>query len=265
MKETKEDNLFTDIAKDLIGYPDKLSPLAGAVIDNYNKRYLIKYRLIVESGDRTQETIDNLLKEYKEGGEELFNELINTQEYKTELYLRYYNKIKEVVDKGEKCWGEILSTYIYEDEYSMNEIFVRLVEEQEGVKITSVKQLQELTGITEIGDNKKTAKQRAFEEMEDTFIKAMSYRYSFTLEGILKAGGVYSDLLVVEPKDFNLPETWSKGIAKDKNTMILYAISSEFSLFEAGGLILYPDLRSIAKEIEAPYSIILEAKNTNLF
>lgn len=262
MTETKEDKFFTDLIKDLVGEPGNLTPLAQAILNNHTKGLINKYTYLVECGDRTGETLEEIKKEYRGGVDTLLKELINSKEYKTELYLRYYNKCKGLQDKG-ISWGELFSTEIYEDEYSLNEIFVRLVEEQEGVKITSAKQLQELTGITAIGDNKKTAKEEAFKQIEDTFIKAMSFRYSFTLEGILGAGGTYSDLLVVEPKDFNLPETWSNGIAKDKKSMILYAISSEFSLFEPAGLMLHPDLRSISKEIEAPYSVILEAVNTN--
>ena len=73
---------------------------------------------------------------------------------------------------------EDLFTEIYQDETYLNEIFVRLVEETEGVAITSAKQLQELTGITEIygywdeekGDYEPHTPKRVFKGFKPFFI-----------------------------------------------------------------------------------------------
>jgi hypothetical protein len=85
--------------------------------------------------------------------------------------------------------------------------------------------------------------------------------YLGALETALKNGANYKELLKVTPKDFNLPETWSGTVATDKYSSILYAISGEYLLDEPIGLIVRPDLRSIAKDLEAPYSVIMEAYN----
>jgi len=89
--------------------------------------------------------------------------------------------------------------------------------------------------------------------------------YLGALETALENGANYKELLKIEPKDFNLPETWSGCITSDKYSSILYTINTAFFLDEWGGLMLYPDLRSIAKEIEAPYSVIMEAFNINQY
>lgn len=87
-------------------------------------------------------------------------------------------------------------------------------------------------------------------------------KYLGALETALKNGANYKEILKIEPKDFNLPETWSGSVATDKYSSILFAIQGEYLLDEPGGLMLKPDLRSIAKDLEAPYSIIMEAYNS---
>ena len=96
--------------------------------------------------------------------------------------------------------------------------------------------------------------------------KIVDYTDSFeeylgALETALKNGAKYKELLKIEPKDFNLPETWSGSVATDKYSSILFSIQGEYLLYEPGGLMLRPDLRSIAKDLEAPYSVIMDAFN----
>ena len=58
-----------------------------------------------------------------------------------------------------------------------------------------------------------------------------------------------------------LPETWGSFYNRpaNKENSILQAIADEFLLIE--NVLTHPDLRDIAEELEAPYSIIMEAKN----
>ena len=83
--------------------------------------------------------------------------------------------------------------------------------------------------------------------------------YLGSLATALKNGANYKELLKVTLKDFNLPETWSGTVATDKYSSILYAIRGEYLLDEP--IVIRPDLRSIAKDLEAPYSVIMEAYN----
>ncbi len=151
----------------------------------------------------------------------------------------------------------------------LSEIFVRLVEEQNNVEVTSAKQLQELTGIKELwgGDGEpeltpKQRKEKATKQMEDLFIEAMSYRYDNALEEILQAGGNYRQLLGLKPEYFNLPEhreiRWEYNTYKSQYDSILRALDNAFNIGEPNTSVR-PDLKAIAKEIEAPYSVLMDA------
>lgn len=194
--------------------------------------------------------------------------------FRDELYKRSYDKLKALVDSG-TTFGDVF-TEIYSDEYYLNDIFIRLVEEKEGVLITSAKQLQELTGITEIygywdsekGETiqykdktistKKEAKEEAKKQIEETFTAGMYSRYSSILESMLEAGAKYKDIVIINPKDFNLPEKWSGTLATNKEEVILWAISFTYLINEPAGLMMLPNLRLIAEEIEAPYSVLMD-------
>jgi hypothetical protein len=86
----------------------------------------------------------------------------------------------------------------------------------------------------------------------------LSFRYSKALEAILDAGGKYSDLLKVKPSYYNLSETWSGCLAKDQYSSILWAIENAFLIGEPNSSVK-PDLKTIAQEIEAPYSVLMDA------
>ena len=85
--------------------------------------------------------------------------------------------------------------------------------------------------------------------------------YYKALRTALENGAKYKDLLKIDPKDFNLPETWGSffGRPANKENSILKAISKEYLLIES--IVIHPSLRDIAEDLEAPYSVIMEAKN----
>lgn len=277
MSELIHDKVVKEILQELVGEPGKIQPFAESLVNSYLQDLVAKARLLLKSGSK----VDNLQEWYLQElrGKVMDNvveALIKSSEFKDNLYKKSYDRLKALGDEN-KSYGDLF-TEIYEDETYLNEIFVRIVEETEGVAITSAKQLQELTGITEIygywdkekgetvpyGDKKPTKKEAqeiAFKQIEETFTSAMSYRYSKALEDILEAGGKYSDLLQVKPSFFNLPESWSGTLATDQYSSILRALSFEFLINEPASLMLLPDLRSIAQEIEAPYSVLMDCYN----
>ena len=217
---------------------------------NYNK-----------TGELPKEYKEWLIAKFTEDLPTLLESLYKFPEVRSSLYNKNYEGLKA---SGHKNWTDLLSE-IFKDDSSLSEIFVRLVEEQEGVEITSAKQLQELTGIKELwGDEgeveltKKQREEKAKSQIAELFIQAMSYRYSNTLEGMIQAGAKYKDLLLIKPKDFNLPETWSGGLASDQYSSILWAIEDVFRLGEPNSSVR-PDLKTVAKEIEAPYSVLMDA------
>ncbi|WP_158728258.1 hypothetical protein [Flavobacterium sp. I-STPA6A] len=190
------------------------------------------------------------------------------------LYKKSYDKLKALVDEG-TTFGDIF-TEIYSDESYLNDIFIRLIEDKEGVAITSAKQLQELSGIKEIHgywdedkgeivqykdktiSTKKEAQEEAKKQIEETFIQGMYNRYFTTIEDMLEAGAKYKDILLLNPKDFNLPNQWSGTLAENKEEVILWAIGFTFLINEPGGLMMLPSLRTVAEEIEAPYSVLMD-------
>ena len=91
------------------------------------------------------------------------------------------------------------------------------------------------------------------EEIEDNYYNS--------LKTALENGAKYKDLLKIDPKEFGLLETWGSFYNRpgNKENSILKAIADEFLLIE--DTLTHPDLRDIAEELEAPYSIIMEAKN----
>lgn len=178
-----------------------------------------------------------------------------------------YKEQKEMRLKG--CtWIDLFNT-TYRDEPTPSGAFIRLVEEENNIKVTSPKQLQELTGIKEVesyfDENNKEVKiktkaerkEEAYRQIENAFLQAMELRYEIALRNLLEKGAKYKDLLLLTPSDFNLPETWETYEENDKEIMIKEAICLYFNLTEP--LLLRLDLRSIAKLIEAPYEVILEA------
>jgi len=201
---------------------------------------------------------EGLKAELKDGlmKDELFHALTHSKAWRRIYYQKAYEGLKaEDMDSGGDKYYSDLLTEIYEDSKELNEIFVRLVEEQEGVVITSAKQLQELTGIDRLKWDKlseKEAKAEAHRQMEDTFIQAMRYRYELALEKLLDEGGTYSDLLKTSPAEFHLPEGY-------KDEAILEAIYYSFELGDTPEMKI--NLRDIAEIVEAPYEVVLKASH----
>lgn len=116
-------------------------------------------------------------------------------------------------------------------------------------KVKDGKHLQKITRITK----------ETLEGLEETVISSRCSKYFRALEKALEEGAKYKDLLQIKPQDFGLPETWSGCLGSDQYSSILWALSFEFLINVPASLMLLPDLRSIAQEIEAPYSVLMDA------
>jgi len=268
MSELIYDKIRGELIGELLGDGVNLSPYLQTVIDNYIADLRIK------TGG-TFKLDENIIREELLQQEGWFNIMIKAFKSKPiqdKLYTKSYERLKEAA-KNAETWGDLFSE-IYLEDSELSEIFVRLIEEEENVAITSAKQLQEITGIDEIygywdeekgetvpyGDKmptKKEAQEIAYKQVEECFISAMSHRYSKALEDILQAGGRYEDLLKVKPAYFNLPEKWKGGVTSDMETSIFWAIDEVFRIAEPNTA-ARPDLKAIAQEIEAPYSVLLD-------
>ena len=168
-------------------------------------------------------------------------------------YLRYINYKKQIAEtyQESKSWDKVITTAVYSDVKEAQESFIDYVEETYQTKVKDGKHLQKLTGITE----------ETLEGLEETVINSRYSKYFRALEKALQEGVKYKDLLQIKPQDFGLPKTWNGYLGSDQYSSILWALSFEFLINEPASLMLLPDLRSIAQEIEAPYSVLMDCYN----
>ena len=194
---------------------------------------------------------------------------MSKKEIKDRHYLKHLKEIREAYEES-KDWGVVFSTSVYSDVKEAQESFIDYVEETYQTKVKDGKHLQKLTGITHLDswdskagkyitpDTEEEAKENAIRELEETVINSRYSKYFRALEKALQDGVKYKDLLQIKPQDFGLPKTWSGCLGSDQYSSILWAISFEFLINEPASLMLLPDLRSIAQEIEAPYSVLMD-------
>ena len=171
-------------------------------------------------------------------------------EIKDSHYIKHLKEIREVYEES-KDWNKVISTAVYSDIDEAQEAFIDYVEEVYKTKVKDAKHLQKLTGI----------KAETLEGLEETVINSRYSKYSRALQKALEGGATYPELLKIKPKEYGLPEKWNKVLVSDQYSSILWALSSEFLIDETASLMLLPDLRSIAQEIQAPYSVLMDAYN----
>ena len=168
-------------------------------------------------------------------------------------YLEYKEEIIETYQES-KDWDKVISSVVYVDIDESQEAFIDFVEETYQTKVKDAKRLQELTGCNEYENTAKV-------KLEDVINIARYSKYFRALEKTLKEGGKYKDLLQIKPQDFGLPKTWKRWRASDQYSSILWALSSEFLINEPAAVTIGPNLRSIAQELEAPYSVLMDCYN----
>lgn len=167
-------------------------------------------------------------------------------------YLRYLNHKKRIAETyhESKSWDKVRGDP-YQDDEEATEAFIDYVEETYQTKVKDAKHLQKLTGITE----------ETLEELEGAIIKAKYSRYSRALGIAIREGTTYKELLQIKPKAYGLPETWSGCLGSDQYSSLLWAMGIEIGISEPRFLRYLPDLRSIAKELQAPYSVLMDCYN----
>jgi hypothetical protein len=243
-------------------------------------------RLIVSSGDKkgAVDKLDSILEDRNIDGINLLAKVAD----RYHINHLYNKRRKEIEDKYKETesWGAVYSGCVYKDELDANEAFIDLLEETYKTKITGAEQLKELTGIKTLNryytaqgerityeeaeelDEKggkplmEESEEEAEKELGETLLQARLSKYSKALDTITRTGGKYADLQTEEPKSYGLPDQWDlPGTpAKDKQSSIRWAIKMNL-LDHTNGLLSHPSLREIAKELEAPYSVVMEAHN----
>jgi hypothetical protein len=183
-------------------------------------------------------------------GEEVLNSILRG-------YLNYATSKKNIAKTyhESKSWDKVLSTDVYSELSESKESFIDYVEETYQTKIKDAKHLQKLTGVTK---TMALSIEEGMELLEEILTEAKYSKFFRALEKALQEGAKYKDLLKIKPQDYGLPKTWIGCLGSDQYSSILWAISFEFLINEPYGLTIKPDLRSIAEEIEAPYSVLLD-------
>lgn len=270
--DTEKTNYSEATLRDIFTQVGLNSDLAERVIRDY-QRYreselsslsILSYKDLQSlEPEALAEKVSNL-----KGGEGILEELLRD-------YLRYLYCKKQIAEtyQESKDWGVVFSTSVYSDVGEAQESFIEYVEEICQTKVKDSKHLQKLTGITHLDswdskagkyitpDTEEGAKENAIRELEETVINSRYSKYFRALEKALQEGVKYKDLLQIKPQDFGLPKTWSGCLGSDQYSSILWALSLEFLLNERAYLGLLPDLRSIAQEVEAPYSVLMDSYN----
>lgn len=149
-----------------------------------------------------------------------------------------------------KDWDRLL-TYALDKllEEDTKGSYVELAEEAFKTKIKDAEHLRKVTGL----------KERPLKDLERIITDCKYGKYSNALIKAIGEGATYKDLLKMKPKDYGLPETWEGCLASDHYSAILWAI--ELAIGTEGGrpsIFNMPNLRSIAEEIEAPYSVVMD-------
>jgi hypothetical protein len=210
---------------------------------------------------------DQFIDSVKENFAETFNRTLRdvskTSHFRSIFYEEIYKGLKEYYEK-EQSWQKLLFEGLTDDEDMFDAVFVKLVEENTGKTITSIEKLQEATGIYEIDScfyqaihpentptpplTKKQRRSDAELHVMITFFNAMRYRYQSALEFCLSNGGKYQDLLNINPESFNLIEAFREHTIPRAIQTFIYDVPTE------------PDIRSLAESLEAPYSLLIKAK-----
>lgn len=246
----KLENYTEGILRDIFTQAGLNSDLTERAIKDYQRYLENDYCfLTLLSGDEIRQIGVKAIIDYamsKRTGKEIAEKILRD-------YLGYLNYKKEIIEtyQESKDWEDVYFTSVYSDVDESQEAFIDYVEEVYKTKVKDGKHLQKLTGI----------KEDTLEGLEETVINSRYSKYSRALQKALEGGATYPELLKIKPKEYGLPEKWNKVLVSDQYSSILWALSSEFLLDEPASLMLLPDLRSIAQEIQAPYSVLMDAYN----
>ena len=201
----------------------------------------LSYEELISSEEALTEEVFKL-----KNGVELVDDILRS-------YIGYLSYKKEIIKtyQESKSWDKVITTVVYSNIEESQEAFIDYVIETYQTQIKDAKHLKELTNI----------KEETIEGLEETLINSNFSKYFRALEKAISQRATYKDLLKIEPKDYNLNKQWKGALANDKDSSILRAINISFLLGEPANLMLLPNLRLIAEELKAPYSVLINAYN----
>ena len=170
------------------------------------------------------------------------------------LYIKHKRTISEIYEKTTN-WNEVIA--VVSEDCPFEEAFIDYVEETYNTKVSDAKCLLELTKIQ--------AEEESFSSLEEIIQNSRYSKYRRALEVALQKGAKYRDLLNIKPQDYGLSDIWNGCLSSDQYSSILWTLNLVYSIDELyiRGFTRLPSLRSIAREIEAPYSVVMDCFNLN--
>lgn len=166
-------------------------------------------------------------------------------------YLRYITARQEIeaLRAQGRSWKDIFSTGIDNSLIWALEAFLDAVEAEPGTQITDVDLLADITGIVD------------GQELQTLLFSGRESKYTRALRKAIEEGAMFPDLQLVEPSIFGLPESWDRpsGGNGNKRSSIIWAIGEGYAVSFLTYNKVSPHLRSIAQDLNAPYSVIVEA------
>jgi len=216
---------------------------------------ILSYRDIKAIGG---EALISLLENVKDSTD-LVEEILTHYRY----YLRDKKRIAEAYLQANSWRDVVASDGFNSDTGEGMEAFVDYVEEVYQTKVKDAKHLEKLTGLTDEDFKREPNIRPGAEATFQSILTRSGYsRYFRKLQRAVNEGAKYKDLLQIKPQDYGLPKSWSGELGSDQYSSILWAISFEFLIAEGNGfLMLTPSLRAIAKDLDAPYSVLMDCYN----
>ena len=155
----------------------------------------------------------------------------------------------EVLFQKGATWSFVLGEVQEANMSWQKEAFLNLVESRSGTTIKDAAHLSQLTGINEL------------KALRILLMQGREVKYRRALSLALHDGAVYENLLQIEPAGFGLPDSWPciTGGEANKLTTIGWAMAAAYNAAFISKLVVCPDLRTIADDMKAPYSAIIEA------
>lgn len=179
---------------------------------------------------------------------------------KSKLYTQELQGITKAYAKRSQ-WDDVISSGFFnsDDDISM-EAFIDFVEATYKMKVKDAKHLQDLTGLNEKAFKLEPGIEPGDEATFERIIFMARYsRYIESMRIMLMAGDSYTDLTKLDPESFGLPKEWPNyAYTTNQYTTILMAINSVFSIDGLNLIKRSPNLRIIADEIKAPYSVMMD-------
>ncbi|MCD8406247.1 hypothetical protein [Tenacibaculum finnmarkense] len=178
----------------------------------------------------------------------------NYIERRNKKYKEQLEKIETVYQKN-KNWDTVITSVIDAHfDFDLNsdqaqEILIDYIENIYNIKIKDADQLQKTTSITT----------KTLEELEAIILTSKYTKYYGAVEFAVENGATYPELFNIIPKEYELPDEWSKNLNSNQYGTIIRVLSFSYFLKEPLGISILPSVRDISKKIKAPYSVLMDA------